>query len=408
MQRPDDAGRAAPLVLELVSGTAILHGEEVGLPPREFRLLAALAKRVGEPVSSAALMEAVWAEDAAWTPPHNLIVLVSKLRRLIDGPTKFGKNIRNRRSRGYMLDLDPNQVIIIEAPTDEEAAERVVYLDQSETIAAPETPITEDVQPQEETVVAGPIERPHQEVALPSTPKEPRRVAGVAALVLALLAGSWGAGYVLSSRDASQSIADQPEDDAASKQELRAPSEGGGQPEKSRRGDRREQVRKRESKKRNQANGSVIAASGTSTGDNLSDPSGTHGSSEGSDSDQQPVAALPPAPTRYLYHLVNPETGDHFVTTDSSTASEQEARGYEGGAIARIYTYREENTKAITTNHGTGYIFIGSTPKTEPASRTIALWYSTNDAGDFFYTISESQAKQEGWAGSLIGYVRTL
>jgi hypothetical protein len=227
-----------------------------------------------------------------------------------------------------------------------------------------------------------------------------------------LLAGSWGAGYVLSSRDAPRSIADQPEDDAESQQELGAPSEGGGQPEESRRGGRREQERRRESKKGNRANGPVIAAPGASTNDNLSDQSGTQdssqGSREGGKKDQEPAPTLPPAPTRYLYHLVNPETGDHFVTTDSATASEQEARGYEGGAIARIYTYREDNTKAITTNHGTAYIFIGSAPKTEPASTTVALWYSTNDAGDFFYTTNEVQAKQSGWTGSIIGYARAL
>ena len=131
-------------------------------------------------------------------------------------------------------------------------------------------------------------------------------------------------------------------------------------------------------------------------------------SRKGSAREQAPPPALPPAPTRYLYHLVNPETGDHFVTTDSATAHEQEARGYEGGPIARVYTYREDNTRAITTNRGTAYIFTGSAPKTEPASQTIALWYSTNDAGDFFYTTSQSQAEQAGWTGSIIGYVRAL
>lgn len=406
MQKTDQAGRAAPLVLELVSGTVILHGEEIELPPREFRLLAALARRVGEPVSSAELMEVVWAEDAEWTPPHNLIVLVSKLRRLLDGPTKFGKNIRNRRSRGYMLDLDPGEVVIIEPPTDEEAAERVVYLDENEPIATPEEPVTEDVQSREQTVVAGSIEVPHQELAL--SPKSSRRLGGVAALVLALLAGSWGAGYVLSSRDTPRSSADQPNDDSGSQQEGQVAGESGNPPDKTRGGDNRQQERRRQSKKGNPATGPVIAAPETSTDDVDSDPSGSQGSGEGSKDDQAAAPALPPAPTRYLYHLVNPTSGDHFVTTDSATASEQEARGYEGGPIGRVYTSREDNTKAITTNHGTAYIFIGSAPKTEPASRTIALWYSTNDAGDFFYTTSESQAKQSGWTGSLIGYVRAL
>ena len=134
----------------------------------------------------------------------------------------------------------------------------------------------------------------------------------------------------------------------------------------------------------------------------------TQGSRKGSQGGQAPAPALPPAPTRYLYHLVNPETGDHFVTTDPATASEQEARGYEGGPIGRVYTSREDNTKAITTNGGTAYIFIGGAPKTEPPSSTTALWYSTDNDGDFFYTTSESQAKQSGRTGSVIGYVRDL
>jgi len=411
MQRTHEAGRAAPLVLELVSGTVILHGEEVELPPREFRLLAALAKRVGEPVSSAELMEVVWAEDAEWTPPHNLIVLVSKLRRLIDGPTKFGRNIRNRRRRGYVLDLDPDQVIVIEGPGDEEAADRVVYLDQSETIATPETPGTEDLKPQGKTVEDEPAEAPQQGVALPSEPRRSRRLAGVAALAVGLLATSWGTGYVLSSRDApGAAIAEQPEDDIDHQIEKDAPSGRGGKAGKA---DKRDGSEGKRKNRQGRGSGSAaIAAPGTSTDDNLSDPNGTkessQGSSETSDNDQQPAPALPPAPTRYLYHLVNPETGDHFVTTDSATASQQEARGYEGGPIARVYTYREDNTKAISTNRGTAYVFIGATPKTDPASRTIALWYSTDGAGDFFYTTIESQAKRDGWTGTRVGYVRTL
>lgn len=407
MQRTDQAGRAAPLVLELVSGTVILHGEEIELPPREFRLLAALARRVGEPVSSKELMEVVWAEDAEWTPAHNLIVLVSKLRRLLDGPTKFGKNIRNRRSRGYMLDLDPDQVVIIEPPTDEEAAERVVYLDGSENTTSPEEPVAEEVRSPEPPVVTDSTEVPHQELAPTPIARDPRRLVGVGALLFVLLAGSWGTGYVLSSRDTSRSSADQPNDDAGSQPEGEVASEGGN-PNKTRGGDDRQQERRRQSKKGNRAAGPAIAAPETSVGDIDSDPAGSKGSSGGSNDDQVAAPALPPAPTRYLYHLVNPTSGDHFVTTDSATASEQEARGYEGGPIGRVYTSREDNTKAITTNHGTAYIFVRSAPKTEPASKTIALWYSTNGAGDFFYTTSESQATQSGWTGSIIGYVRAL
>jgi hypothetical protein len=129
----------------------------------------------------------------------------------------------------------------------------------------------------------------------------------------------------------------------------------------------------------------------------------------GKDSDsKKPLPSLPPAPTRYLYHLVNEETGDHFATTDGGVASEYEAKGYQGGAVGRVYTASEDDTKAITTNYGTAYIFIASSPKTKPPSKSATLWYSTDNDGDFFYTTSKSEASQEGWSPTLIGYVRTL
>jgi hypothetical protein len=121
---------------------------------------------------------------------------------------------------------------------------------------------------------------------------------------------------------------------------------------------------------------------------------------------QQPQ--LPPAPTSYLYLLQNERTADYFVTTDGGVASEYEGRGYHGRAIARVYTYAEEGTKAISTNHGTAYIFSSSAPKTEPASQTVALYYATNGDGDFLYTTSQAEAGQAGWDSSVIGYVRTV
>ena len=119
---------------------------------------------------------------------------------------------------------------------------------------------------------------------------------------------------------------------------------------------------------------------------------------------------MPPGPTRYLYHLEHPETGDHFVTTDDNIVSTYQGRGYVGGAIGRIYTSAPEGvaTKATNTNRGTAYIFTSASPKTEPTSPTLPLYYSTNNDGDFFYTTSAGEARETGWEGVLIGYVRTL
>lgn len=152
---------------------------------------------------------------------------------------------------------------------------------------------------------------------------------------------------------------------------------------------------------------------GDSSGSNLQGPTQTQPRSQGSSKPSRkpsppPEPAVPPAPTRFLYHLFNQRTGDHFVTTDGNVASEREAMGYQGGAVGRVYTSQESGTKAIPTNHGTAYIFVASSPETEPRSTTVRLWYSTNNAGDFFYTANEAEAKQSGWHASAVGYVRSL
>lgn len=397
MHTIDDAGRTASLVLELPSGTAILHGEEVELPLREFRLLAELARRVGEPVSSEDLIRAIW-PDEPWTPKENLYILATRLRRLIDGSAKFGSNIRNRRGFGYMLDLDPSEVVLLDsaAPPSEDV---VIRLEHDE-------PEGHDGQASEVD----------QANARPRIRLKPVAMATLVSLVAIGLA--WSAGFVLSSRLSSRS-------DLAIQREAgtdREASDSSQPRNRSPRAGDSTTGSKRKSERRGRR-GQAVAA-GPSVSDDTPSVSGqdtpsvsgqdsSQGASQGSrktSKKDQPVSepALPPAPTRYLYHLVNENTGDHFVTTDGNTASEYEAKGYEGGTIARVYTYQEEGTKAISTNAGTAYIFISSAPKTEPPSKVLRLWYSTNDSGDFFYTTSESEAKQEGWQGSVIGYVRTL
>ncbi len=391
MQRIDDAGRAGPLVLELANGTARLHGEELELPVREFRLLAALAARVGQPVSSKALIEAVW-PDEPWTSNNDLYVLVSKLRRLINGPTKFGDHIRNRRGYGYLLDLEEDQLIVID-PNAVDPTPLTIDL----TDAPAEQPAVES----DDAVLA----QEKEKVPLPRRP----RVRGLQAfgVVVVLLAASWGAGYALSRRSSDR-------DDVA--RPTAKPGQQDREPEAT---DRRTQPRDRKTARRNeeghrkgrdrQQGAAVNAAPGSAHTDTNTGPAPmSQGSRKDPEKKEPAPAALPPAPTRYLYHLVNAQSGDHFVTTDGNTASEYEAKGYEGGAIGRIYSYQEEGTRAITTDAGTAYVFISASPKTEPASKVLALWYSTNDDGDFFYTTRESEAKQEGWSGSLIGYVRSL
>ena len=388
MHTIDDAGRTALLVLELPSGTAILHGEEVELPLREFRLLAELARRVGEAVSTEELIQAIW-PDEPWTPKENLYILATRLRRAIDGSTKFGANIRNRRGFGYVLDLDPKEVAVLDSVAPKPSEDIVIRLEPEE---------------------AAEQDSPQESSAQVSSPRRLRLVPVLMGTVIALLAIAlaWSAGFALSSRLASRSESAAPPDATAPKPAAPAPEA------KNDDNDRHTTSRERRRGKRGRESGSAIASGSSVSTDSpssvVAQPSqdSAQGSRKGSKKDQPPEPALPAAPTRYLYHLFNTKTGDHFVTTDANTASEYEAKGYQGGAIARVYTYQEQGTKAISTNAGTAYIFISSAPKTEPASQVLRLWYSTDDSGDFFYTTSESEAKEEGWQGSVIGYVRTL
>lgn len=388
MHTIDDAGRTASLVIELPSGTAILHGEEVELPLREFRLLAELARRVGEAVPAEELIQAIW-PDEPWTPKENLHHTVTKLRRHIDGSTKFGAAIRNRRGFGYILDLDSDEVVVLESVAPKPIEDIVIRLE-------PEEPAEEE---QESSVHAPESRRIRLLPVVMGT--------FIALLAIAL---AWSAGFALSSWFASRSeSASRPESTVANPGAPAAP--GAKDDDGDRRGTKREGRRGKRGGKRGPAGGSASSVSSDSPSSVVSQPSqgSTQDSHKESKKDQAPPEpALPPAPTRYLYHLFNTNTGDHFVTTDGNTASEYEAKGYRGGAIARVYTYQEQGTKAISTNAGTAYIFISSAPKTEPASKVVRLWYSTNDGGDFFYTTNESEAKQEGWQGTVIGYVRAL
>jgi len=391
MHTIDDAGRTALLVLELPSGTAILHGEEVELPLREFRLLAELASRVGEAVSSEELIQAIW-PDEPWTPKENLYILATRLRRLIDGSTKFGANIRNRRGYGYILDLEPNEVVL--RKTVAASDDIVIRLDPEEPAQAPETP-------------------EHEAGVLGGRPLRLKTVAMAGLVSLLAIGMAWSAGFILSSRLASNS-GPPPQPDTRSQERVEEAKSSEEDQKGQDQGDKKKGDSKGQRGSSRERGGAVASGSSSSgetsfVGPQAGTQAGSQGSRKTSKKDEPaPEPALPPAPTRYLYHLVNEESGDHFVTTDGNAASEYEAKGYEGGAIARVYTNQETATKAISTNAGTAYIFISSAPKTEPASKVLRLWYSTNGGGDFFYTTNESEAKQEGWQGSAIGFVRAL
>jgi DNA-binding winged helix-turn-helix (wHTH) protein len=413
----------AALVLEMTTGTAYVNGEAVELPLKEFKLLAELASHVGEPVEASALIAAAWPE-APWTTAQDLYVLVSKLRRLIDGTDSFGQNVRNRRGFGYRLDLPAAEVVVIEGGATQE-----VVIDLRDEEVKTENP------GESSYVATEPPDEPSQaSVTTQASPASEKRSTGLwlssaIAMATALLGLSWAGGFLVSRHFSSRSERPAESRVAAPRNETTAPPGLKKSDDKTKKGSG--QKLRNDGSERDTHNGSsasslafVVPGPGTGSGKSgpassepargdqgptgTSEPKNASGDAEKETRRDPAPPELPPAPTRYLYHLVNAKSGDHFVTTDGNAASEFEAKGYEGGAIGRIYSYREDGTRAITTDAGTAYVFIASSPKTEPSSRTVALWYATNNNGDFFYTTSESNAKHTGWTGSLIGYVRSL
>jgi DNA-binding winged helix-turn-helix (wHTH) protein len=403
MRTQTGPSRASSLLVEVAGRTATIDGIRIELPPMEFGLLALLAARPGEVVSHKELAAEAFGEGATMAP-HDLHWRIWKLRELVGDKEREHKLIENRRGQGYVLNLPPGAVEILEGvsalPLEDGVVESI-----PEEASDPDTATAKSSKADvPETVI--PQESPRGRVL------RPKVVIATSLTGILALSGSWLAGYALSSRDATQpkSAPQVVEDGDASHR--RSPK---GKPKEPHRN--KERGRKRAADQKG-SDGTVaqvpaIAAPDSAGGMPATSPGGT-GSSKGSDQSSPersaPEPALAAAPTRYLYHLKHPETGDHFVTTDGNIVSTYEGRGYVGGAIGRIYTSAPEGvaTKAISTNGGTAYIFSGSSNKTEPASSTLPLYYSTNNDGDFFYTTNAGEAKATGWNGVLIGYVRTL
>ncbi|MDP9069317.1 MAG: winged helix-turn-helix domain-containing protein [Actinomycetota bacterium] len=416
-----DAGttpaRATSLVIELAARTAIVDGKRVELPPVEFSLLAVLAARAGEVVSRKELLEEAFG-DSAYMDAQDLHWRIWSIRKLIGDHDR--SIVRNRRGVGFALDHSAVQVVEGVSPPSLEDEIPPVVVEPGDATAAEPQPAGSggEVEPGWNAVAK----------AAPKADTGPRRrivrpSVLIAALLISslLLGGSWLAGYSLSTREreAARNEAaarDDPDSgDAVRRREARKkPTKSSRKaPDKPKRGERPKAVPPVASGSRQGPSGVLPDGDAGSTEGSSQPP--TSGNQGGTDepareapSKKPAPPSYPPAPTRYLYHLVNHQTGDHFVTIEASAASEHEAMGYEGGAIARVYSYEEEGTRAISTNQGTAYIFISATPRTEPASQVVTLWYSTNGDGDFFYSTSEAEATRRGWQGSVIGYGRSL
>jgi DNA-binding winged helix-turn-helix (wHTH) protein/heme-degrading monooxygenase HmoA len=93
---------AGPLRLDLLRRVAEVDGREHELPPKEFAVLAELARRPGQPIPSAELAWRAW-PDAEAVTGEDVRRTVYRLRRLLRDHRREPPLIRNRRGHGYVL-----------------------------------------------------------------------------------------------------------------------------------------------------------------------------------------------------------------------------------------------------------------------------------------------------------------
>lgn len=397
-----------------------MDGREVALPPNEFRLLLTLAEAPGEAASANELIEAVWGPHSVMSS-KDLYWIVWKLRGRIGDEHRPKKVVANRKGHGYLIDLSVADLVVVD----------VVGTDLIAPLAQDPQPGADEDDPAGAEALGGGVGSfagslaseggtisPASQVlggasrgptAEEDAPRRRRLLLAACLVAVACAAGFTARSLItdpaappkqrgFAQAEASPNAASSPErrerpsehQPAPTRKKPedkpgRSPSRGGGAP--------------------------VVAAPLPATAPPSGGSSGPVGGGQpgpkANPAPKPPAPDLPPPPTRYLYHLYNPENGDHLVTTDGGVVTEHEAKGYEGGAIGRVYVTQEKDTFAIPTNFGTAYVFAHAKPKTDPASPVVALWLAQKD-GDFFYTTSKSEASKDGWSASPSGHVRTL
>ncbi|CAM5581632.1 Response regulator transcription factor OS=Streptomyces tendae OX=1932 GN=F3L20_28585 PE=4 SV=1 [Streptomyces tendae] len=107
---PQEPVRLADLVLDVVARRCTLHDADVDLRPKEFDLLAVLARHAGEAVSRETLMAEVWDENwfgSTKTLDVTMAGLRRRLARSADASAHPGglPRITTLRGHGYRLEL---------------------------------------------------------------------------------------------------------------------------------------------------------------------------------------------------------------------------------------------------------------------------------------------------------------
>jgi DNA-binding response OmpR family regulator len=99
--------RVGALQLNLLARTAHCSGSLLDLSPREFDLLACLARQAGSPVSRETLARDVWKNPRRFTPLDNLMeVHLSRLRQNL-AEADEAPRIVTVRGVGYQLERNP-------------------------------------------------------------------------------------------------------------------------------------------------------------------------------------------------------------------------------------------------------------------------------------------------------------
>jgi two-component system copper resistance phosphate regulon response regulator CusR len=100
--RQPDVLQVADLEIDLAGQKVRRAGRKLELTPKEFQLLSLLARRAGEVVSRAVIVEQVW--DVNFDPGTNVVdVHIRRLRSKVDDPFDR-KLIHTVRGSGYILE----------------------------------------------------------------------------------------------------------------------------------------------------------------------------------------------------------------------------------------------------------------------------------------------------------------
>ena len=94
------------VVVDLSARSVRRAGELVHLTPREYALLAELARHAGRLLTHSALLEAVWGPRATRETQY-LRVYVAGLRRKLEDDPSAPRHLRTEPGVGYRLDAEP-------------------------------------------------------------------------------------------------------------------------------------------------------------------------------------------------------------------------------------------------------------------------------------------------------------